>query len=84
MSTVTDEDVIGASAYQFTDEVLVEVTTRDTEGYVVVNSYQFERTGQGLRPKQSIEAEHRDAVVGALTEKDYVLGGENAPEDGSG
>ena len=82
MSTVTDEDVIGANAYPFTDEILVEVTTRDADGYLAVHSYQFERTEQGLRPKGSVEAEHRDAVVEALVENDYALeGGSPAPGD---
>ena len=85
MSTVTDEDVIGASAYPFGDEVLVELTVRDEDGYLAVHSYQFERTEQGLRPKEPVAPDHRDAVVEALAENDYVLeGGSPAPGDDSG
>ena len=82
---MTDEDVIGTNAYPFTDEVLVEVTSRDADGYLVVYSYQFERTEQGLRPKGSVDAGHRDAVVEALVKNDYVLdGGNSTSGDDSG
>lgn len=71
-----EADVIGATAYPYTGEVLVEVTGRDAEGYLVVTSYQFEYADGELRAKQPIEPPHVDAVRRALAEKDYALASE--------
>lgn len=67
-----NEAVIGATAYPYRHEVLVEVTCRDDEKDLVVYSYAFEPNGEGtVRPFETVPARHREVVVDALAEKDY-------------
>lgn len=67
-----DETVIGATAYPYSQEVLVEVTCRDAEDDLVVYSYAFEPDGnETVRPHESVPDRHREVVIDALAEKDF-------------
>lgn len=66
------ESVVGASAYPYSHEVLVELTCRDAEGHLVVYSYPFEPHDDGTcRPVEAVPDRHLEAVTDALAEKDY-------------
>lgn len=72
MGVSENEAIIGATAYPYTQEVLVEVTCRDAEKDIVVYSYAFEPDGEGIvRPFETVPDRHHEVVVEALAEKDY-------------
>lgn len=67
-----NEAIIGATAYPYTYEVLVEVTCRDAEEDLVVYSYAFEPQDEGIvRPHETVPDRHREVVVDALAEKNF-------------
>lgn len=66
------ESVVGASAYPYSHEVLVELTCRDPEGHLVVYSYPFEPPDDGTcRAVETVPDRHREPVTDALAEKDF-------------
>lgn len=75
-----DEEILGTAAYPYAEEVLVEVTARDEEGYLVVHSYQFEYADDVVRPKEEVDPDHRAAVREALERKGYGLEGSRPGE----
>jgi hypothetical protein len=67
-----DEDVVGASAYPYANEVLVEVTCRDVDDHLVVYSYAFDPGDDGLvSPVEAVPERHREVVSDALAEKGH-------------
>lgn len=65
------EAVVGASAYPYSHEVLVEVTCRDVDDHLVVYSYPFDPGEDGLvTPVEPVPERHREVVRDALAEKD--------------
>jgi hypothetical protein len=64
------EVVVGASAYPYSHEVLVEVTCRDAEDHLVVYSYAFDPGEDGaVSPVEPVPERHREVVAEALAEK---------------
>lgn len=68
------EEVIGASAYEFVEEVLVEVTCRDDDGDLIVYSYPFSGGDNGhVAAADPVPREHRQIVLQALEDSGYDL-----------
>jgi hypothetical protein len=66
------EAVVGASAYPYANEVLVEVTCRDADDHLVVYSYAFDPGDDGLvSPVEPVPERHREVVEDALAEKGH-------------
>lgn len=66
------ETVVGATAYPYSHEILVEVTCRNGQEDLVVYSYQFESADDGqVRPVEAVPRRHGEPVEAALAEKDY-------------
>lgn len=66
------ETVIGATAYPYAREVIVEVTCRDGDDHLVVYSYAFESSGGAtVRSVETVPDRHCGAVADALAEKDF-------------
>jgi hypothetical protein len=66
-----DEAVIGATAYRYAHEVIVEVTCRGADDDLVVYSYAFRSDDDGeLRPAGTVPDRHCEVVADALAEKD--------------
>jgi len=67
-----EEAVVGASAYPYSHEILVEVTCRDPEKGLVVYSYAFEPGDDGTAATvQPVPDRHCEAVAAALAETEY-------------
>lgn len=67
-----EETVVGASAYPYAHEVLVEVTCRDEDDHLVVYSYPFDPDEDGTAvPVDTVPERHCQTVTDALAEKDY-------------
>jgi hypothetical protein len=73
LNTVSEQEaVVGASAYPYANEVLVEVTCRDVDDHLVVYSYAFDPGDDGLvRPVEAVPERHREVVSDALAEKGH-------------
>lgn len=66
------ETIVGATAYPYSHEILVEVTCRDGDDDIVVYSYPFEPSGDGeARPVEAVPRRHGEPVAEALAEKDF-------------
>lgn len=68
----SEEAVVGASAYPYSHEILVELTCRDPEEGLVVYSYAFEPGDDGTASAvQPVPERHCEAVEAALAEKEF-------------
>jgi len=68
------EDVVGATAYPYSREVLVEVTCRDDDDHLVFYSYAFEPCDDGVvSPNESVADRHISVVVDALDDENDDL-----------
>jgi hypothetical protein len=67
------DDVVTVGVHEFPGEVLVEVTRRDDDGYLVVRSFQFETCEEGLVPAEPVPDDVDDVVSDALSEEGYEL-----------
>lgn len=72
---MSGEEVIGADAYAYSNELLVEVTCRDEDGHLAVHSYPFEYVeGDRVEPAEPIRSGHRDPIRTAVDEAGYRFG----------
>lgn len=64
--------MIGATAYPYANEILVEVTCRDADDDLVVYSYAFDPGDDGTATAaETVPDRHSAVVEEALIEKDY-------------
>ena len=77
-----EESIVDATAYAYTGEVLVEVTSRDADGHLVVHSYAFRpEEGTTVTPLEAVPDRHASVVGDALAEKGLETG-TDAPDAG--
>jgi hypothetical protein len=81
---VTDDEVIiGATAYPYAHEILVEVTCRDGDEDLVVSTYAFDPGDDGTAtPVDRVPDRHRRVVTEALAEKEFEPDGDLADVTG--
>jgi hypothetical protein len=69
------DDVVAMGVHEFPEEVMVEITRRDEEGFLVVRSFQFDYgEDDELLPVQPVPDPFRETVDVALTDAGYVFG----------
>ena len=67
------DEVVAVGVHEFPNEVLVEVTRRNEEGFLVVESFPFEEGEYGLEPTMTVPEEVEETVSSALIEDGYAL-----------